>query len=196
MSGDTSSAGLTALIKNAQDGDREAESELLTLLDGKLRELARRILADGSQSLSAADLVHAAWLRVFHGGAQPDIASRNAFMAYISRAMRNLLIDYVRKRARQPQSERIAELDALAAEFEAGDRLALLDLDNALQVLQEENERQFLTVERRFFGGLTMQQIADLHQVSLTTAENDWRLARAKLRRLLGKHSQDDAPGI
>ena len=83
------------------------------------------------------------------------------------------------------QREPIEQLGQLIATVEMREQVKLLDFDSALEKLREESERQFETVMFRFYGGMTMEQIAEVHEVSITTTEKDWRLARAKLHRQL-----------
>lgn len=185
---------LTDLLQAALDGDRVVEEQLCQALVGQLRDRAMAILPREQGTLQATDLVHGAWIKVFRQAQAPEFPNRHAFFAYASRAMRTLLIDHLRQRQRALdgaglEREPFEQLDAVVAHFEARDQIQLLDLEDALADLRQANERQFRTVELRYFGGMTMQQIADFLQVSLTTVENDWRLARAKLRSRLGDTS-------
>ena len=158
-------------------------------LYGELRHLAenhlRRERAD--HTLQATALVHEAWIKL---SAQDATAGhgRSHFLAVASQAMRRILVDHARGHGRLKRGDPKARVDLdveWAAEGEAG-TLDLVEVDDALNALAERSERQARIVEFRFFGGLSMQEIADVMDLSLTTVEREWRIARAWLLSRVG----------
>jgi RNA polymerase sigma factor (TIGR02999 family) len=104
-------------------------------------------------------------------------------------AMRRVLIDHARRRGadRRQGERRRVPLDELVESLENSHRLNLLDLEAALEELEQFSPRQAAVVVRRFFGGFALPEIAEHLEVSLSTVEKDWRLARAWLRKRLGE---------
>ena len=191
---------LQALIRRAEQADREASDKLFALLYRELHRLAEHHLQRGGSSLSlgTTTLLHEVYLDVARRE-NVAFADRPRFLAYASRAMRGLVIDYARhrraqKRGRQfeitlagdePPSregiERAAELERL------GDALAeLTELEPALAEL----------VDLHFFCGFTFAEIAAMRQASERTVQRDWRKARLLLQHVLlaeGEAAPDDA---
>ncbi|QOY86230.1 ECF-type sigma factor [Paludibaculum fermentans] len=132
-------------------------------------------------SLQATQLVHEAWLRL----SSKEWKSRTHFLALASRTMRMLLIDAVRAR----MAERRGGGDQLSLsgdeEFSGPDgSMALdrvIDIDRALRELALHDERKARVVEMRFFGGLELQEVAEVLEVSLATVKRDWEFARTWL---------------
>jgi RNA polymerase sigma factor (TIGR02999 family) len=145
---------------------------------------------DGSLTLNPTALVHEAWLRL--GSAPPLQALSTAhFKALAARAMRQVLIDGARRRG---AGKRTAAGGPLSIEFDeavadvAATERDVLDLHDALCDLERVAPRQAALVEARYFGGLTVPELAELLDVSATTIERDWRVAKAWLKAQL-RHS-------
>lgn len=120
--------------------------------------------------------------------------NRSHFFAVGARAMRHVLIDYVRSRlsAKRGRGERALSLDE--AVLVTNERAAeLVALDEALTELAALHPRQSRVVECRFFGGLTAEETAEVLQVSSDTILRDWRMAKAWLQRALSRGGADDA---
>lgn len=175
---------VTHILSAIEQGDPTAADELLPLIYKELRELAAAKLAreKPGHTLQPTALVHEAYMRLAKGGDGISWNSRSHFFAAAAESMRRILIESARRRSavrrgghldRQPLSdcEDLAELD---------DR-RLLDLDEALQALQEELPDIARLVELRFFGGLTIDQAADALGVSSRTANRHWVYAKAWL---------------
>jgi RNA polymerase sigma-70 factor, ECF subfamily len=166
--------------------DRRPLDDLFTAAYGELRRLAvRRIRpGDGCVTLSPTALVNEAWIRL---EASPHLgATSSAHFKWIAaRAMRQVLIEAARRRHAQKRAGGAAML-AVTLETAAEERPArgadVLALDAALQDLARIAPRQALLVEYRYFGGLTVAELAELLDVSPTTVERDWRVAKAWLR--------------
>ncbi|MCC6539947.1 MAG: sigma-70 family RNA polymerase sigma factor [Bryobacterales bacterium] len=177
---------LTALINRAGAGDAEAEQQLMPLLYGELKRLASSHLrSKWNVTLSATGLVHEAFLRVAVLK-DPQFANRAHFFGIASRIMRNVLVEMIRKAnaSKRGGGALTIQLD------DAGDAGArrpadLLRLDDALSALAELHPRQAQTIEMKYFGGMTVAEIAEFLQVSESTVDRDLRFAEAWLRRQL-----------
>jgi serine/threonine-protein kinase len=164
--------------------------DLLPLVYHELRRLARGFLARErpDHTLQPTALVHEAYLRLADQS-RIDWAGRTHFFAVGAKMMRRLLIDHARARGRLKRGGRVQKITLLEGLVTDGrDDLALdelLALDEALLELATLNERQAQVVEQRFFGGLTVEEVAVQLGVSKRTVETDWAAARAWLRRRL-----------
>jgi RNA polymerase sigma factor (TIGR02999 family) len=184
--------GVTQALVRLKAGDRAALSELVRLLYAELHEIARRELRRERRghTLGPTALVNEAYLRLSRD-AQLEPASRTQFLAAACVSMRRLLVDYARARKRQkrgggeaplPLDERTAA--DLMSEREADEVLALED---ALDRLSAADQRAAQVVELRFFGGLSMEEIAQALEVSSKTVQRTWLAARAWLRKEIGQ---------
>lgn len=167
---------LTDLLNEAAQGNRSAEKRLLASVYDEMRERAKNIAPN--QSLEPTALVHEIWMRLFHGNNAPKFENRRAFYGYATRAMRNLLVDHLRRGKRGKN----VSIDLLLDNIESKSRVSYMDLETALNELATANPRRADIVQMRFFVGLSMKEIADELEISLGTVERDWRLARATLR--------------
>jgi RNA polymerase sigma factor (TIGR02999 family) len=138
-----------------------------------------------NHTLQATALVSEAYLRVI-GAGSIQYQDRRHFFCVASEAMRRILIDHARARLAQKRDGgrmrfELSEGDGIIN----ADPARLLELDEALSKLREEDERSAQLAEMRFFGGLTLEAIAELLDVSLRTANRDWKFAKARLAELL-----------
>ena len=134
-------------------------------------------------TLQPTALVHEAFLRLT-GGNQPEWEDRVHFFAVAGRLMRQILVDYARPHhadKRGGSRERISLNDDLAFSHDKSDEL--LSLDEALGSLAKQDERQSRIVEMKFFGGLNIEEIAKILQISPRTVKREWTMARAWLHR-------------
>src|SRR5690606_33422863 len=150
-----------------------------------------------AHTLSATALVHEAYLRLNERD-QLTPGDRRHFFAIAAQAMRRVLIDYARtrNRAKRGGGEAPEPLDEQRAVFltdEAADEL--ISLDVALEGLAQANPRAARVVEQRFFAGLTLEETADVLDVSLRTVQRDWLLARAWLRKEIAHDLAIGDPG-
>ena len=131
-------------------------------------------------SIQPTQLVHEAWLRLHGHGWK----SRTHFFALASRTMRMVLIDAVRYRMaekRQPGHEAVTWTPGSEPATAALPLESIIEIDRALTQLSLKDERKARVVEMRFFGGLDFQEIAEVLEISLSTAKRDWEFARAWL---------------
>jgi RNA polymerase sigma-70 factor (ECF subfamily) len=180
-----SSQQVTQLLVAWGGGDRAALEELMPLVYEELRRLAHRCMSRErpGHTLQTSALVDEAYLRLVD---QQNIRwqDRAHFFGIAARLMRQVLIDYARKRRyakRGGDARRVSLDEALIVSKErAADVVAL---DDALKSLAEIDPRQSQIVELRFFGGLSIEETAQVLAVSPGTVMRDWTLAKAWLRR-------------
>ncbi len=172
---------VTRLIDAAQAGDRNAAADLLPLVYNELRKLAAGKMANEApgHTLDATGLVHEAYLRLV---GELKFDNRGHFFAAAALAMKRVLVENVRHKGRLKRgggSHREAvDFDGLAAGIPDEDLLALHD---ALERLASLDLIKAQIVELRFFGGMSLPEIAEHLGISLSTAERGWRYARAWL---------------
>lgn len=192
-----SSEHVTQLLLRVSEGDKQAASELLPLVYDELRRLAQYRMARlaPGQTLQATALVHEAYMRVV-GSEDPGWDSRAHFFGAAAQAMRNIVVDRARRRGRIKHGGGMKRVDlheaTMGGEQDAGEVLAL---DEALKQLEQTDERKGRIVTLRYFGGLAMDEIATLLNVSTRTIEREWRFARAWLRRELSGDAPPEAAG-
>ena len=187
------SLDLTLILGKARAGDRRARSELIAVIYEELRSVAaglmRRERAD--HTLPPTAVVHEAVMRLL-GDAVFDKAPDRAFLfASAARAMREVLIDHARRRAsdRRGGDWQRVPLDSIVDHFEA-QGLDVVAVHEALDRLAALNERQSQVITLRYFGGLSVPEVAVALGVSVATVERDWRLSRAWLLSQLGEESE------
>jgi RNA polymerase sigma factor (TIGR02999 family) len=188
--------GVTELLRAWREGDEGALEQLMPLVEAELRRLARGYMARErpGHTLQTTALVNEAFLRLTDArGVQWQ--DRAHFLGISARLMRRVLVDHARSRGYQKrgggvQHVPLDEALVMAADpqlsvMSAGQRLDLLALDRALEVLAVADERKSRVVELRFFGGLSVEETAEVLQVSTDTIKRDWRLAKLWLLREL-----------
>lgn len=172
------------------DGRGDLFAELYDELHGMAERSFRGERA--GHTLQPTALVNEAFLRV--AKAQNQFNDGVHVKAIAARAMRQALIDHARGRGAVKRGGRIVRVtfdDALTPG--ASSNLDIIDLDDALQRLAELNPRQAQVVELRFFAGMTVDEAADVLEVSTGTIAGDWRFAKAWLASTLGGDDHDDA---
>jgi RNA polymerase sigma factor (TIGR02999 family) len=188
-------APITDLLRQWRNGDEAAASQLLPMVYGQLRVIARRQLAGerSGHTLMPTDLVHEAYLKL-SDGVRPDSNDRVHFFAIASRAMRQVLVDHERHRRadKRDGGERIT-LSSLDPP-DPRQNIDLLALDQALHELEKVDARKARVIELRAFGGLDFDEIAIALSISRATLARDFRTARAWLYRAL-ELPQPDAAG-
>jgi RNA polymerase sigma factor (TIGR02999 family) len=187
-----SNQGVTEALARLRSGDRAAWQDLVGVLYGELHEIARRELRGErrAHTLGPTALVNEAYVRLSRD-AQIEGASRTRFLAAACVAMRRVLTDYARarKRHKRGSGEPPLALDEsvvadLLSEHEAEEILAL---ETALGRLETADERAARVVQLRFFGGLSMEEIAEELGVAVKTVQRAWLAARAWLRKEIGR---------
>lgn len=173
---------VTELLRAAEAGSAGARDALLTAVYGELRRLAGRILAgDRARFLvSPTELVHGAALKLL-GQETVSARDRAHFIAYSAQVMRQVLIDQVRREgSAKRRGRKVTLLSSIPEEPRA--ELDVEALHDALDKLAEVSPEHARLVELRYFGGLTVEEIAALDGTSPATVKRSWRAARAWLR--------------
>jgi RNA polymerase sigma factor (TIGR02999 family) len=175
---------VTNLLVRFREGDRQAEAQLIPLIYGELRRLASGYLnrERGDHTLQPTALVHEAFLRLVSEG-QPPWQNRAHFFGVAARLMRQILVDYARRRRslkRGGSCERI-DLEEKFLVYSPEKSAELLALDEALDRLASQDERQARIVEMKYFVGLDIEEIAQVLGTSPRTVKRDWTMARAWL---------------
>lgn len=191
-----SSHDITVLLQAHVAGDSHALEQLLPQVYDELRRIARGRLRHErpDHTLATTDLVHEAFLKLVPLE-RVDWRSRAHFFAIASRAMRNVLIDHAERRhtAKRGGGVQAVSLDeaTVASEHPLDDLIAL---GQALQRLEQLDQRQARVVECRFFGGLSLDETAEALGISAATVSRDWTFARAWLHHELGTAVRPAAP--
>jgi RNA polymerase sigma-70 factor, ECF subfamily len=179
---------ITELLKAWGKGDKAALDELTPLCYQELRRLARRHMRQErlGQTLQTSALVNEAFLRLTDWE-NVDWQNRAHFFAMAARIMRNILVDFAKRRrsAKRGADPLMVSLSDAANVPERG--ADLIALDEALDALAALSPRQSQVVELKFFGGLTIEETAEVLKVSAGTVRRDWSLAQAWLYRELSK---------
>ena len=176
-------AAITELLRAVEGGDKAARDRLFALVYGELRGLARGQLRriPVRDTLSTTALVNETYLKLA-GGRVWTARDRSHFFALAARAMRQILVDHARRRLRQKRGGGVAPVSLEEALVPAPDRAEeLLALDEALARLEGMDAELAQIVEWRFFGGLSVEEVAVLLAVSDRTVKRHWRAARAFL---------------
>jgi RNA polymerase sigma factor (TIGR02999 family) len=185
---------ITRLLAQASNGNKSAFDELVPLVYDELHKIASsrlRIESDG-HTLTPTALVHEAYLKLVEQD-RAEWQSRAHFFAVAALAMRRILINHAKTRARQKRGGGAVRLDLEAAEklgetavpFNDEQADELIALNGALTQLKEFNEEGAQIIEYRFFGGLQFKEIAEVIGVSEVTVRRRWTAARAWLRKEL-----------
>lgn len=184
------SPDVTALLRAWSKGDRAALDELFPVVYRELHRQAERHMRAQSagHTLQATALVHEAYLRLVNRE-NIDWDGRAHFFGVAARAMRSVLVDHARARATAKRGGGADHLTLGDLEKAGGQEIDVLELDETLKRLGELDPRKGSLVELRYFGGLTIEEAAEVLGVSPATAKREWRTARAWLQRELTRDS-------
>jgi RNA polymerase sigma factor (TIGR02999 family) len=189
---DAARGEVTALLRDWSGGDRQALERLLPLVYDELRRLAASYLRQErpDHTLQPTALVHEAYLRLVD---QRRVAWQNRahFFGIAAQMMRRILVDHARRRQASKRSAAPVRVVTEAPDVAGSDRgTELLALDAALDGLARLDPDQARVVELRFFGGLTIEETAEVTSTSTATVKREWRTARAWLRREIGERAE------
>jgi len=180
---DRAGLDITATLAAWYDGDVEARDRLVELFYPELRRIARQYLGRRTpgETLESAALANEVYLKLVRAGGI-RCESRVHFLALCSQIMRRILVDHARRRgsAKRGGDALLVPLDEVLLMAQARG-IEVLALDEALDALARIDERKSRVVELRYFGGLTIEEAAEVLEVSVDTAKRDWRMARAWL---------------
>jgi RNA polymerase sigma factor (TIGR02999 family) len=182
---------VTRLLGEIAAGNENAKEQLLEAVYGELHGLAASMMRRErpDHTLQPTALVNEAVLRLLESDAQLAGKDRAYFFGAMATAMRRVLVDHARahRTQRRGGGHERQPLDQAVELVEAGRGVDLIALDDALNRLQALNSRQCEVVVLRFFGGLSVPEIAQHLGMGVSTVEKDWRLARAWLQRQIGE---------
>jgi RNA polymerase sigma factor (TIGR02999 family) len=178
------SQNITALLQEWKQGKKEAFDKLFPFVYDELRRRASVYLRNerSNHTLQTTALVHEAYLKLFDKN-EVKWEDRNHFFAIAANAMRWILVDHARTRKREKRGGNDENLPLEEARFISAPEksIDLVALDEALKRLAEFDERQAKIVELKYFGGMTIDEIAEILDVSNITVRRDWDLAKAWL---------------
>ena len=176
-------ADVASLLDRASGGDKAALNTLLPLVYSELHERAKRYLKQerNAHTLQPTALINEVVARLLGGSALTRWGSRAEFVAVLARGMRQVLVDTARRHNAAKRPHRADQVDLDSVDIAVDDNL--VSVDESLQRLAEIHPRQARVVELKYFGGLTLDEIADVLHSSEATVTRDWRLARAWLQR-------------
>ena len=180
-----SKPGLTELLSDWQQGDQTALNRLTPMVYDELRRIAHRYVQRerNGHTLGTTALVNEAYLRLA-GQKKIEWQNRAHFFAVTAQVMRHILIDHARRRQYAKHGGDARQVSLEEAETMSHERAGeLLALDEALDELAKLDARKSRVVELRYFGGLGLEETANVLDVSVMTVRRDWRAAKAWLYR-------------
>ena len=194
MSAPSPNEQATRLLIDWSNGNRDAAAGLMPLVYDELRRLARGYLQRerGDHTLQATGLVHEAYLRLVD---QKTTTWKNRahFFGVAAQLMRRILVDHARRHRSEKRGGDRTKVEFDEALMPAAPRdLDVIALDDALQDLAKLNPQHSQVVELRFFGGMSLEEVAEVLAVSPRTVQREWRMARAWLRRQIFPDPRDD----
>lgn len=199
---DSQQSSVTQLLDSLRAGDKGAFEQLFPLVYAELHRVAgnQRRRWEGDDTLNTTALVHEAYLRLVDQTA-PQWVNRPHFMAVAATAMRQIMLDYAKRknRAKREGGHRQIPLHEIEEALGGSDDPsamvpeALIALDEALVRLEQHNTRHRSIVECRFFGGMTIEDTAEALTLSPATVKRDWSMAQAWLYRELKQAHPDSA---
>ena len=174
---------ITELVLAAGDGSAEALHGLFDAVYAELKRLAHRQLAGApNPTINTTGLVHETYIKLI----RPEslkLKDRGHFFATAAKAMRQIVVDHARRRHAEKRGGAQAQITDISDDLDAGalDPETLINLHSGLERLHALEPALSELVELRFFAGLSVEQVAELREVSTRTVLRDWRRARAYL---------------
>lgn len=184
-----SSNEITQLLNEWSDGKESAFEQLMPLVYDELRKMARQFMKNKEvgHTLQPTVLIHEVYLKLVKQDKQ-NWENRTHFFGVASKAMRHILVDYLRNRnylKRGGGAEQVEFNESIIVSSERA--VGLVELDEALTKLSNLNERKSRVVELKYFGGLSNEEMAEVLKVSTKTVIRDWQFARSWLLRELSE---------
>jgi RNA polymerase sigma-70 factor (ECF subfamily) len=175
---------ITGLLAGARNGDRDSLERLVPLVNDELRRIARARLRKErpGHTLQPTALIHEAYIRLLKG-AQPEWESRTHFYSVAARLMRQILTDHARARASGKRNWSANITLEHAGDFAVQTSSTLVALDDAVESLHRIDERKGRAIDLRYFGGISMEEIASILDISVATVRRELRIGEAWLRR-------------
>src|SRR6266496_3995761 len=189
--GMSSAHSVSYLLEQWNSGDPKALDELMPLIYGELRKMARRYMSQQNpgHTLQTTALIHEAYLRLVKQK-EKHFQNRAHFFGVAAKAMRHILVDYARARNTDKRGAGARPISLEEAALVTQERAAeLVAFDDALKELEKLSKRQSRVVELRYFGGLSVEETATVLEVSPDTVMRDWSMAKSWLHRALSPAS-------
>lgn len=186
-----SASEITQLLQGWRAGDRNALDALLPVVYKELRRLAHFQLRSErpDHTLQSAALVHEAYCRLV-GQSPPELENRTHFFAVAAQLMRQILVDYARRRRAAKRGASLCKVSLNDASILPQRKDAdVLAVDDALKALAKIDPRQSRVVELRFFAGLSLEEISGVMGIASATVQRDWTAARAWLHREISRNA-------
>jgi RNA polymerase sigma-70 factor, ECF subfamily len=183
---------VTQLLNQWSHGDEAAPEKLMPLVYAELRKMAHRYMAgqNPGHTLQTTALIHEAYVRLVN---QPEKQwqNRSHFFAVAAQAMRHILVDYARSKQAEKHGGGAQKFSLDEALTVSQERAAeMVALDDVLEELAKIDRRKSQVVELRFFGGLSVEETAEVLKVSAITVMRDWSMAKAWLHRELSNRQE------
>jgi RNA polymerase sigma factor (TIGR02999 family) len=185
--GEKGAMDATQLLRAWSEGDETALNELVPLVEEELHRLARAYMGRERKghTLQATALVNEVFLRFLHAP-NPRWQDRAHFVGIAARLMRRVLVDHARSRGYQKRGGGVQRVPIDEARLITPEPdLDVLAVDRALEAFAKIDPRKSQVVELRFFGGLSVEETADVLGISVETVKRDWRVAKLWLSREL-----------
>jgi RNA polymerase sigma factor (TIGR02999 family) len=186
---------VTELLLAWSQGDETALDKLIPMVHGELRRLAKRYMAHErpGHTLQTTALINEAYLRLVNSK-NVRWQNRAHFFAVSAQLMRRILVDFARSRNYQKRGGGALQVSLVEALESTDERGAdLIALDDALSALAELDPRKSQVVELRFFGGLSVEETAEVLKVSPDTVMRDWKMAKVWLLREMSPEKKNEA---
>lgn len=184
----SNSVQITELLLSWSNGEQAALDQLMPAVYEELRRIARRLMRGqgDDHTYQTTDLIHEAYIKLVDNS-DKRYQNRAHFFGVASRAMRHILVDYARAKNSQKRggNARPVTLEETAIISSSGASGEIVALNSVLEQLEKLDPRKGQVVEMKFFGGMTIEEIAEVLGVSPETVKRDWRFARTWLRREL-----------
>jgi RNA polymerase sigma factor (TIGR02999 family) len=183
-----SSNEVTRLLSEIGNGNQNAVEKLLPLVYKELRQLASRYLSAEFQkrTIQTTELVHEAYLKLV-GQENLNLQNRNHFFGVAANSMRQILVDYARKRNAVKRGKGVVKISLEDAAFLTDEKSEeIVQLDESLKRLEAFDKRLSQIVEMRFFAGMTIEETAEVLNISPSTVKREWNLAKAWLYKEMG----------
>ena len=184
---------ITELLQAWSNGDSQALGKLIPLVDHELRKIAHAYMnrERAGHTLQTTALVDEAIIRLMEGE-KISWQSRTHFYSLVARRMRQILIEHARQQLTAKRGNRPEHVDVSEAVFLSSESSEeMIILDEVLTKLAKLDERKAKIVEYRYFGGFSLEEVASVLDVSPSTVEREWRVARAWLKREMTTADED-----
>jgi RNA polymerase sigma-70 factor, ECF subfamily len=191
---ESDSRDVTVLLHAWRRGEEHALDKLMPLIYGELRQIAHRFMAreQPGHTLQTTAIVNEAYLRLIDAS-QIEWKDRAHFFGVSANMMRRVLVEFARSRGREKRGGDIRKVEIDEAVLNLPrQETDLVALDDALNALAKIDSRKAKVIELRFFGGLSLEETAEVLSVSPDTVRRDWRLARAWLIREMKSGADPD----